>query len=145
MTLTEPPRRETMIVYTDGSVRHGNAQGGRGPAGAGVYVEGEQCFSMSQPLGVTSIMAAEAGAMLLGILMALSMGGTSITVRSDCKTLADQLAHPEWGRKNKDVAYKDLLKRLRELITPEIKVEWIPRELNRGADSLARVASKRAV
>ena len=130
-----------MIVYTDGSVR-GTRLRKLGSAGAGVFIQAAEPVSLAQPLGVTSIMTAEASAMLLGIEMASSMPWTTLVVRTDCKTLADQLEHPTWGKKNKDAAYRDLLARLRERITPNIRVEWVPRELNTIADGLARAAAR---
>jgi len=127
-----------MIVYTDGSVRR--AGNNLGPAGAGVFIEGKESFSI--PLGIASPMTAEASAMLIGISMALDMPRKKgILVRTDCKALVDQLHNPSWGHKNKDVAYKDLRNRLRELITSDTTVEWIPRESNKEADKLAREAS----
>jgi len=113
-----------------------------GPAGAGVYIEEEQCeqcFSMSQPLGRTNSLAAEAGAMILGILTALDMGVRSVTIRSDCLVLVNTINLGSRS-KCKNTAYQDLLQRLRELITPDIRVEWVPREQNRKADHLAKEA-----
>jgi ribonuclease HI len=133
-----------MVVYTDGAVRHGPGgagPGGAGPGGAGVYIEGqcEQRFSLSQPLGRTSSLAAEAGAMILGILSAFEMGARGVTVKSDCLILVNTLNHNSRS-KCKDAAYQDLLVRLRELITPNIQVEWVPRLQNHRADCLAKEA-----
>lgn len=130
-----------MVVYTDGSVRR--AVNGKGQAGVGVVIQSQETHFISQPIGIASILTAEASAVLIGILTVLSMSRKKerILVRTDCKTLADQIANPKWGKRNKDVAYKDLLDRLRKLITPDIEVEWVPRERNYQADALAKTAS----
>lgn len=131
-----------MVVYADGSVRY--SLDGKGQGGAGVVIQGQETIFISQPIGIrVSILVAETAAVLIGLLTALNMPKKKkrIVIKTDCKALADQIANPTWGRKNKDLAYKDLLGRLRELMTPDIKVEWVPRGQNKVADGLARAAS----
>jgi ribonuclease HI len=123
-----------LIVYTDGAAR-----GNPGPAGIGVHVEspdGRLVAEKGQGIGVATNNVAEYTAALEGLRLAAERGATEVLLRSDSRLLIEQLA----GRfRVKNPTLIRLHTEVREAMRGfrAVKLEHVPRELNKKADKLA--------
>ena len=133
----------TVTVYVDGLAEPRNP--GTGTYGYLIYDGGKKLGEGSglAGRGVTSNVAEyTALAEALKRLKALGLAG-DVLVRSDSKLLVGQMAE---GWKVKGGMYVGKLKEATDLLRGfgSVRFEWIPREQNREADLLTRVAYERA-
>lgn len=127
-----------LIVEADGGSR-----GNPGPAGFGALVRdgnsGELLKEIAETIGVASNNVAEYRGLIAGLIAAHEIDSTAqITVRMDSKLVIEQMSG-RWQIKHPDMrelAFKARDIHDRELIT----YEWIPRDQNSHADSLANKA-----
>jgi ribonuclease HI len=123
-----------VIVACDGAAR-----GNPGPAGIGVVIvklDGEVLATIAEGLGETTNNVAEYTAAIEGLKRAKELGATDVLLRSDSRLLIEQLAGA-WKVKNERL--KRLHAQARELVRgfPKVKLEHVPRERNKQADTLA--------
>ncbi|HAJ56268.1 MAG TPA: ribonuclease H [Candidatus Omnitrophica bacterium] len=127
-----------MDIYIDGS-----SIGNPGEASIGiVFQEGDTTVkNISRRIGIQTNNVAEYTALVFALQEALVMKAKDITVYSDSELLCKQLKG-EYRVKN--VALKDLFSQAINLIQgfKNFHIQQIPREKNRGADKLARLATK---
>lgn len=119
----------------------GASSGNPGPAGAGAIIKmgGKVLGEFKLPLGETTNNVAEYSALLLAMHKALELGVRSLVVHTDSELLYRQLA----GRyKVRNPGILKLYSEVQELKRQFklLRVEHVPRELNRDADRLARQA-----
>ncbi len=137
--MTAPP---ALQLHVDGASR-----GNPGEAGFGVQVttkEGTAVASLYGYLGRATNNVAEYQALLHGLRFALAQGTREVAVLSDSELLVRQLG----GRyRVKSPGLLPLYREAQELIArfERVRVEHVPRELNREADALAnRAVDERA-
>jgi ribonuclease HI len=127
-----------MDIYIDGS-----SIGNPGEASVGIiFQEGDITLkNISRCIGKQTNNVAEYTALVFALQEALIMKARDITVYSDSELLCKQLKG-EYRVKNE--AIKSLFLEAKHLIQgfENFKIQQIPREKNRGADKLARLAIK---
>lgn len=127
-----------MDIYIDGS-----SIGNPGDASVGIiFQEGEITVkNISRRIGTQTNNVAEYTALVLALQEALIMKAKSITVYSDSELLCKQIKG-EYRVKNE--ALKNLFYQATDLIQgfDNFCIQQIPREKNRGADKLARLATQ---
>lgn len=128
-------------VYIDGA-----SKGNPGPSGIGVVIcqDGETLKNISSYIGRATNNVAEYTALIYGLQEGLILKAEKIKVYTD-----SQLMHRQINRIYK-IKSPDILKlytQARHLMSgfKEVKVEYIGRQNNRGADKLANQAVKEAV
>lgn len=128
------------LLYTDGASPGNNVKGGgHGGAGAALYLNGQEVWTLSRYLGhpVTNIMA-EYSALILSLqyLHTILQAQDELLIRLDLKLIDEQLTGVKQAR---EPHVQQLLYNTRQLLTGiNYKMEWIPREQNSRADGLAK-------
>ena len=126
-----------MIVACDGAAR-----GNPGPAGIGVEIrtsDGKELEKIARGIGVATNNVAEYSAAIEGLSRAGELGATDVVLRSDSRLLIEQLSgrfrvkNPTLQRLNQEA--RGLFGKFRTL-----RLEHVPRELNKEADRLANRA-----
>jgi len=125
-----------LTLYTDGASRNNP-----GEAGAGVLVleNGSPVATIARYLGITTNNIAEYSAAILGLEYAVKLGASHVSLFADSELLVKQL-NGEYKVRN--AGLKPLYARAKELIAriDSVEVQYIPREKNKEADSLANKA-----
>lgn len=128
-----------MDIYIDGS-----SMGNPGDAGIGViFADGETTVkNISRFIGCQTNNVAEYSALIAGLQEALDMHLKRIRIFSDSQLLCRQI-NGAYKVKNENI--KILFEQARSLLKgfESVRVEEIPREKNKGADKLARLAVKK--
>jgi ribonuclease HI len=123
-----------VIIHCDGAAR-----GNPGPAGIGVIIKdgrGRILTRVAEGIGTATNNVAEYTAVLEGLRRAQGIGATDVVLRSDSKLLIEQLSgrfrvkNPTLQRMHGEA--RALLRSFRS-----VRLEHVPRELNREADRLA--------
>lgn len=129
---------KNLDLYVDGS-----SLGNPGEAGVGIVfvAAGETVKNISKPIGKQTNNFAEYTALILALREAQTMKAKTINIYSDSELLCRQLKG-EYKVKNKTI--KDLFAEASILLKgfENYAVLQIPREKNKGADKLARLAAK---
>ena len=119
----------------------GASQGNPGEAGIGVVIchKGEVIKNFSKSIGIATNNVAEYYALIYGLQEVLILRAAEVTVNTDSELLARQLNNLY---KVKNAALKPLYEQVRHLFSgfASVKINHIPRQLNRGADKLATEA-----
>jgi ribonuclease HI len=125
-----------LTIYTDGASRNNP-----GEAGAGVYIvqDGRPVEKIARYLGKTTNNIAEYTAAIIGLESAVKQGASRVNLFADSELLVKQL-NGEYKVKNEGL--KPLFRRACELIAKigSVEIQYIPREKNNVADSLANKA-----
>jgi ribonuclease HI len=125
-------------IYIDGA-----SQGNPGPAGIGAVFtrQGQVIKNMSVHLGIQTNNVAEYMALIFGLQEALIRRVKSITVYTDSQLLCRQV-NKEYKIKNPNLF--GLYSQAEHLLSAfdSVEVKYIPRDNNRGADKLAKKATK---
>lgn len=125
-------------IYIDGA-----SQGNPGPAGIGVIITrgGQVVRNMSVYLGEQTNNFAEYSALIFGLQEALVLRAKRVKVFSDSELLCRQLKN-KYKIKSKNLI--GLFEQARHLLSAfeHFEIESISRQLNRGADKLAKAAIK---
>lgn len=125
-----------LTIYSDGASRNNP-----GEAGAGVYIleNGSPVATIARYLGTTTNNIAEYTAAILGLEYAVKCGASRVSLFADSELLVKQL-NGEYKVKN--AGLKPLHGRAKELIAQidSVAVQYVPREKNKEADSLANKA-----
>lgn len=128
-------------LYIDGA-----SKGNPGPAGIGVVVceNGQVIKNLSFYIGETTNNIAEYSSLIYGLQEALILKAEKVKVNTDSQLLYRQI-RKEYKVKNTQirVLYNQVLHILEAFA--DSKIDFIPREKNRGADKLATLAIKRAL
>jgi ribonuclease HI len=126
-------------IYIDGS-----SLGNPGDAGVGVVIAVGQhpLKNISQPIGLKTNNVAEYTALIISLKEALSLGAAEIDIFSDSELLCRQM---NGVYKVKNETIKSLFLEALGLIKSfkSVHIQQIPRERNKGADKLARLAAKK--
>ncbi len=122
------------LLYCDGASR-----GNPGPAGVGMVIatpDGREVIAWGEPIGRTTNNVAEYRAAIRGLQEALKLGVRRIRVLSDSQLMVRQI---QGTYKVKNAGLKPLHRRMKELLGrfEDWQVEYVRREHNRRADSLA--------
>ena len=119
----------------------GAAQGNPGEAGIGVVICHNKGVikNFSKAIGIATNNVAEYYALIYGLQEALILRAGGVIVNTDSELLARQLNQLY---KVKNAMLKPLYEQARHLFTgfTSIKINYIPRQQNRGADKLATEA-----
>jgi ribonuclease HI len=125
-------------IYIDGS-----SQGNPGPAGIGVIVtqDGEIIKNLSVYLGIQTNNFAEYMALIFGLQEAFILRAKTVKVYTDSQLLFRQVNN-EYKIKSPNLI--GLHSQVRHLLSAfdSAKIEYISRDKNRGADKLARKATR---
>ncbi len=128
------------VIYSDGA-----SSGNPGPAGIGVVViiDGRKT-TLSEPIGDATNNVAEYTALLRGLEVAARDGAEKVRVYLDSELLVRQL-NGVYRVKNPGLIplYRKVLDTLARF--KSCRIEHIPREENREADSLAKQAVRRSL
>ena len=125
------------IVEADGGSR-----GNPGPAAYGAVVRDADTFqvlaSEGLPIGRATNNVAEYRGLIAGLEMARELDpGAAVEVRMDSKLVIEQMAG-RWRVKHPDM--KPLALEASRLRPPEVIWTWVPRDLNKAADTLVNRA-----
>ena len=127
-----------MEIYIDGA-----SKGNPGPAGIGVILtkNGQVIKNISTHLGIQTNNVAEYMALIFGLQEALVLRANTITIYTDSQLLYRQI-NREYKIKSPNLIglYSQVKRLLSAFNCAEIK--YIPRDKNRGADKLAKKATK---
>jgi ribonuclease HI len=129
-----------LIINTDGCSKNNP-----GPAAIGVVLRDaalKKVATIAEALGEATNNEAEYRAVIAGLEKALKLGATQVEVRSDSELMVNQLN----GRyKVKSAGLRPLYLEAAGLLSKfsQVKVGYIPRELNSEADALANDALKK--
>lgn len=126
-----------ITIYCDGAAR-----GNPGPAGAGAVLlteDGSVLSELSKYLGETTNNQAEYQALLMALSEAKKLGAERINIFSDSELMVKQLKG-EYRVKNEGLKplFKNAVEKLKSFV--EHKINYLPREKNAHADSLANRA-----
>jgi ribonuclease HI len=127
-----------LIIEADGGSR-----GNPGQSGSGAVVidpvTGEVLAEIGLYGGIASNNVAEYKAMIAGVRRALAIDpDAELHIRMDSKLVVEQMSG-RWKIKHPDMA--ELAAQAREALTgTPVHFEWIPREINTRADTLANLA-----
>jgi len=124
----------------------GGSRGNPGPAGYGAVVrdlDGEVLLERYGSLGVTTNNVAEYTGLIEGLKAALELNATQVDVRMDSKLVIEQMSG-RWQIKNPGL--RPLAAEAATLVKrfDGVTFEWIPRERNKAADTLANKAMDEA-
>lgn len=126
-------------IYIDGS-----SIGNPGEAAIGViFQDGEHTLkNISRTIGTQTNNVAEYTAFVTALREALTMKIGTITVYSDSELLCKQM---NGAYRVKNEALRHLFQEAQDLMRnfESVRIQQIPREKNRGADKLARLAIKK--
>ena len=125
---------KTLRVYTDGAAR-----GNPGPAGLGVVIEDDQGMrlrGLCRYIGTATNNVAEYLALIEGLTAVAEWKPDSLQVFLDSKLVVEQV---NGNYKVKNAALQPLAALATSLMGgfPEVRVSYVPREKNKGADALA--------
>lgn len=126
-----------LIIETDGAAR-----GNPGLAGAGIVIKdehGRKLESIHEFLGVTTNNQAEYRALILGLRSAARYQPDAVTVRMDSELVVKQM-NGQYRVRHPEILplYSEAVEAAAAL--PEVSFQYVPRERNPGADSLANLA-----
>jgi ribonuclease HI len=127
-----------LIVYTDGASR-----GNPGPAAIGVIIKDEQGMEIakiSKAIGRTTNNRAEYLALIAGLEEALRLGAERVHLRMDSELIVRQIKG-EYRSKELKQLHTQTHQLLRKF--KSYSIEHIPRERNKEADALTRLALRR--
>lgn len=95
--------------------------------------------TISKPIGEASHNVAEYTALIEGLVLALSHDITRLRVYMDSELVVDQMNGHAAVR---SVDLSALHEQARDVATkmPNLRISWVPRELNKAADGLVRAA-----
>ena len=118
----------------------GACSGNPGPMGGGavIVIDGKE-EAVSKALGNGTNNEAEYGGLIAGLGAALRRGAASVTVRGDSQLVLRQLEGKYQVKAANLRPYYDQAKALLERFDP-VKLVWVPRDQNAGADAAARRA-----
>ncbi len=126
-------------IFIDGS-----SLGNPGAAGIGIIIAHGQhpLKNISEAIGLKTNNFAEYTALIIALKEALSLKAAQINIYSDSELLCRQMSG---AYKVKNETIKGLFQEAKELISrfEEATIRHIPREQNKGADKLARLAAKK--
>ena len=125
-----------LTIYTDGASRNNPGEAG---AGAVIKQEGKDVAALARYLGTTTNNVAEYTAAIMGLEHAVHLGASRVKLFADSELLVRQL-NGQYKVKNEGL--KPLYHTVKELIAKigRVEVQYIPREQNREADTLANKA-----
>ena len=127
-----------MDIYIDGS-----SMGNPGDAGVGVIFSRAEVpiKNISRYIGHQTNNVAEYTALITALQEALEMNVRKVTIFSDSQLLCRQISG-DYKVKNKNIRH--LFEQAKMLLRgfDTCRIQQIPRELNKGADKLARLAIK---
>ena len=131
-------------VFVDGA-----AAGNPGPAGIGVVItteEGEPLIQCAEPIGQTTNNVAEYRALLraLDLLQEWEPRITEVTIHSDSQLLVRQLSGAYRVEAAHLVPLWEAVQQRLQKLGAAVRIEHVPRERNREADRLARLAARMA-
>lgn len=138
---------ERAVIYCDGASR-----GNPGKAGIGVVISlvdkrgrqaaGQEVFTISEYIGITTNNVAEYSALITGIGKARSMGVGKIKIFLDSELLVKQI-NGVYKVKNRNLIplWTKAMNILKDF--DNYTITHVPREMNREADKLAREAVKK--
>jgi probable phosphoglycerate mutase len=127
-----------VIVEADGGAR-----GNPGPAGYGAVVReastGEVLLEVGESIGEATNNVAEYRGLLAGLRAAADLGAVEVEVRMDSKLVIEQMSG-RWQIKHPGL--RPLAAEAAALVGrfDSVRFQWVPREQNRAADSLANAA-----
>jgi ribonuclease HI len=123
-------------IYIDGASR-----GNPGRSGIGILIRDVDgsIHQIKKDIGIATNNEAEYKALITALQSAKGLKKNQLRIYTDSSLLANQI-NGNWQVRDPKIAV--LYKRAKELISEfeKVKVEHIPRELNRGADRLANEA-----
>src|SRR4051794_28393441 len=131
-----------VVVEADGGSR-----GNPGPAGYGAVVReaatGEVLLERYASLGTTTNNVAEYSGLIAGLTAAAELKATRVDVRMDSKLVVEQMSG-RWQIKNPGL--RPLAAEAAALVGrfEQVTFDWIPRERNKAADTLANRAMDEA-
>ena len=132
-------RVNELEIYIDGA-----SQGNPGPAGIGIVIteNGQVIHNISEPLGIQTNNYAEYMALIFGLQEAMKLGAAAIKVYTDSQLMCQQLNNKY---KIKSPNLITLYRQAKHLLSAfkQVQIKFIPREKNRGADKLAKKATKK--
>jgi ribonuclease HI len=119
----------------------GASRGNPGNAAIGIVVlkDGTPVREIAETIGRTTNNVAEYRALLRGLEEAAALGARRVRICSDSELVVKQLSG-QYRVRSADLAplHRQALSRMRQF--DEVSVNYVPRELNRGADALANHA-----
>lgn len=121
----------------------GSSKSPKGPAGLGIVltsVTGGR-VTISWPIGAHTNNIAEYQAIIMALRVALSVGGTSIMVKTDSELTVRQIKGEYAVHTPHLQPLRDEARRLLGYFSDGARIKWIPREQNQAADDLAGLAS----
>ncbi len=136
------PVHKHLVIYSDGAAR-----GNPGPAGVGVVLkdeEGRIVKKVSQFIGHTTNNQAEYSALIVGLEAALELKAESVDLLLDSQLVVNQV-NGTYRVRSLDLKpfNQEALKLLQRF--KRYSINYIPRERNREADSLANTAIDRHI
>jgi ribonuclease HI len=128
-------------IYIDGA-----SKGNPGPSGVGVIIcqDGQVIKNISNYIGNTTNNVAEYTALIYGLEESLVLNAQKIKINSDSQLLCRQINKVYKIKSPNILGLYNQVKRLMSAFK-EVKVNHIPRTINRGADKLATQAVKEAL
>ncbi len=124
------------LIYTDGASR-----GNPGDSGAGIVIkDGEKTIKeIKKYLGIKTNNQAEYEALILALIEAHNLSLKKVRIHTDSQLLANHI-NGLWKVRHDNIKplYKKAMKYLDRF--DEFSINYIPRELNKEADSLANLA-----
>ena len=132
-------KTEKVTIFTDGASKNNP-----GPSAIGVVIkdqQGQTITRISQGIGHSTNNQAEYKAIITALKEAIRLGARQVNLNSDSELVVRQLK----GRyRVKNAALKPLCQQVKQLQShlESFTINYIPREQNREADSLANAALK---
>ena len=132
-------KAEKVTIFTDGASKNNP-----GPSAIGVVIkdrQGQTITRISQGIGHSTNNQAEYKAIITALKEAIRLGARQVNLNSDSELVVRQLK----GRyRVKNAALKPLCQQVKQLQShlESFTINYIPREQNREADSLANAALK---
>lgn len=132
------PGASEITLYTDGA-----SSGNPGPAGVGFIIcNGKtKITDESKYIGITTNNVAEYTAVILGLQKALSLQFKEIKIRSDSQLLVKQIQGSYKVKNQNLIVLNNICRYLIDLFK-SVSIEYVPRDKNKDADSLAVKAIK---
>lgn len=123
----------------------GSSKSPSGPAGSGVVLltSAGGRVTISWPLGAYTNNVAEYQAIILALRTALSLGGTSIHIKTDSELTVRQINGEYAVHAPHLIPLRAEVRRWMSHFLYGAEVTWIPREENQEADDLAGIAASK--
>jgi ribonuclease HI len=119
----------------------GSAKPNPGRCGIGVRIEGPGglCVELAQPAGYGNSSEAEYGALIALLETAIEHGAHDLTIHGDSRVVIDDVTGPDLYAAPALAGYRArALALLAQL--PDVRLCWVPRHKNTGADTLSQRA-----